>query len=109
LAGSATRISAGVASELGTRVTRLLDKQGAHTQTIQQRRRDAIREIVATIVHEINNRLTVALGNLDVVVEYEQISPLGCLCTWRLVATSYCGLPRWSRGCKPLTTGSSRT
>jgi DNA-binding response OmpR family regulator len=62
-------------SELSTRVTRLLDKQGAHTQTIQQRRRDAIREIVATIAHEINNPLTVALGNLDVVVEYEQISP----------------------------------
>ena len=32
-----------------------------------QRRRDAIREIVTAICHELNNALTVAIGSLDLV------------------------------------------
>ena len=53
--------------ELRTRVTRMLGTREVQQQIIKQRRRDAIREIVTSICHELNNSLTIALGHLELV------------------------------------------
>lgn len=53
--------------ELRTRAQRMLGTREAQQQVIKQRRRDAIREIVTSICHELNNSLTVALGHLELV------------------------------------------
>ena len=45
----------------------MLGTREAQQQIIKQRRRDAIREIVTAICHELNNALTVALGHLELV------------------------------------------
>ncbi len=60
--------------ELRTRTLRMLGTREAQQQIIAQRRRDAIREIVTAICHEMNNALTVAIGSLDL-VPTETLSP----------------------------------
>jgi signal transduction histidine kinase len=45
----------------------MLGSREAQQQLVKQRRRDAIREIVTSICHELNNSLTVALGHLELV------------------------------------------
>ena len=57
--------------ELLTRVTKLLDVREAQQRAIQQRRRDALNEIVATICHELNNPLTAVLGYLEMAIDQE--------------------------------------
>jgi len=54
-------------AELRTRAMRMLGARDVQQQIIKQRRRDAIREIVTSICHELNNSLTVAIGSLDLV------------------------------------------
>ena len=60
--------------ELRTRAMRMLGTREAQQQIIAQRRRDAIKEIVTAICHELNNALTVAIGSLDL-VPTETLSP----------------------------------
>lgn len=57
--------------ELFTRVTKLLDVREAQVRAIQQRRRDALNEIVATICHELNNPLTSVLGYLEMALQHD--------------------------------------
>jgi CheY-like chemotaxis protein len=57
-------------AELLTRVTKLLDVREAQVRAIQQRRRDALNEIVATICHELNNPLTSVLGYLEMALQH---------------------------------------
>lgn len=54
-------------AELRSRALRTLGTREAQQQLVKQRRRDAIREIVTSICHELNNSLTVALGHLELV------------------------------------------
>jgi len=54
-------------AELRSRALRTLGTREAQLHLVKQRRRDAIREIVTSICHELNNSLTVALGNLELV------------------------------------------
>jgi DNA-binding response OmpR family regulator len=52
-------------AELRTRAMRMLGTREVQQQIVKQRRRDAIREIVTSICHELNNSLTIALGHLE--------------------------------------------
>lgn len=54
--------------ELFTRVTKLLASRDAHARTIEQRRRDAIREVATTICHQVNSPLTVVVGYVDLLL-----------------------------------------
>ena len=54
--------------ELRGRVTRWIDSRSEHAELVMRRRRDAIREIVSTICHEINNPLSAAVMGVDLVI-----------------------------------------
>lgn len=54
--------------ELRSRVTRWIDSRSEHAELIVRRRRDAIREIVSTICHELNNPLSAAVMGVDLVL-----------------------------------------
>lgn len=54
--------------ELRGRVTRWVDLRSEQAELVVRRRRDAIREIVSTICHEINNPLSAAIMGVDLVV-----------------------------------------
>ena len=54
--------------ELRGRVTRWIDSRSEHAELVVRRRRDAIREIVSTICHEINNPLSAAVMGVDLVM-----------------------------------------
>jgi DNA-binding response OmpR family regulator len=60
--------------ELFTRVTKLLASRDAHARTVEQRRRDAIREVATTICHQVNSPLTVAVGYLDLLIHRRDLS-----------------------------------
>src|SRR5690606_34575315 len=54
--------------ELRSRVMRWIDLRSEHAEMILRRRRDAIREIVSTICHELNNPLSAAMMGVDLVL-----------------------------------------
>lgn len=54
--------------ELRGRVARWIDSRSEHAEIVVRRRRDAIREIVSTICHEINNPLSAAVMGVDLVM-----------------------------------------
>jgi DNA-binding response OmpR family regulator len=54
-------------AELRTRTQHMLGTREVQQQVVKQRRKEAIRDIVTTICHELNNSLTVALGHLELV------------------------------------------
>jgi DNA-binding response OmpR family regulator len=54
--------------ELRSRVTRWVGSRSEHAELVMRRRRDAIREIVSTICHEINNPLSAAVMGVDLVL-----------------------------------------
>lgn len=54
--------------ELRSRVARWIDSRSEHAELVMRRRRDAIREIVSTICHEINNPLSAAVMGVDLVL-----------------------------------------
>ena len=45
----------------------MLGTREVQQQVVKQRRKEAIRDIVTAICHELNNSLTVALGHLELV------------------------------------------
>ncbi|MDQ3071558.1 MAG: response regulator [Acidobacteriota bacterium] len=55
--------------ELRSRVARWVDSRSQQAELVVRRRRDAIREIVAAICHEVNNPLTAAVIGVDLVIE----------------------------------------
>ena len=54
--------------ELRSRVTRWIGSRSEHAELVMRRRRDAIREIVSTICHEINNPLSAAVMGVELVL-----------------------------------------
>ncbi len=54
--------------ELRSRVTRWIGSRSEQTELVLRRRRDAIREIVSTICHEINNPLSAAVMGVELVL-----------------------------------------
>lgn len=53
------------AQELFSRVSRLMTSRDVYVRTIEQRRLDAIREIVTTICHRVNSPLAVVAGYVE--------------------------------------------
>ncbi|MEW6322948.1 MAG: response regulator [Acidobacteriota bacterium] len=62
-------------AELRSRVARWLGTREAMAETIRRRRLEAIREIVATVCHQVNNPLTSAVGTLDLLIEGGTLPP----------------------------------
>jgi DNA-binding response OmpR family regulator len=65
------------ASELRARIGRWLESRQLQAELVVQRRLQAIREIVATICHEVNNPLSVAMMGIDLVLAQGQADANG--------------------------------
>jgi DNA-binding response OmpR family regulator len=61
--------------ELRSRVVRWVDSRSELDDLVMRRRRDAIREIVSTICHEINNPLSAAVMGVDLVMDRAALDP----------------------------------
>ncbi len=61
--------------ELQSRVARWVASRAEHAGLVMRRRREAIREIVTAICHEVNNPLTSAMIGLEVILEEGRIDP----------------------------------
>jgi DNA-binding response OmpR family regulator len=63
------------APELRTRVGRWLEARQHQADVVGRRRREAIREIVAAVAHELNNPLAVAVIGVDLVIRRGRLDP----------------------------------